>query len=76
MGRGIQKGANFAIAQDESASFIGPDRLQLRGAHITAGRSFAIAEWNSGKPAPGEIVAFTRYGGRSNRPPVTHAPCD
>lgn len=69
MGRGIQNGANFAVAQDGSASFIGPDRLMLRGAHVTAGRSFKLAEWNSGKPAPGEIVAFTRYGGRIERPP-------
>lgn len=64
MGRGIQNGANFAIAQDESASFIGSDRLMLRGAHITTSASFELAEWNSGKPALGEIVGFTRYGGR------------
>jgi hypothetical protein len=64
MGRGIQNGANFAVAQDGSASFTGPDQLMLRGAHIRASNPFDIAEWNSGKPAPGEIVAFTRYGGR------------
>ena len=63
MGRGIQNGANFAIANDETASFIGPDRLAIRASHAAMARRTPLAEWNSGRPARGEIVAYTRYGG-------------
>ena len=63
MGRGIQNGANFAIASDETASFIGPDRLAIRAQHAAMARRTLLAEWNSGRPGRGEIVGFTRYGG-------------
>jgi hypothetical protein len=69
MGRGIQNGANFAITQDEAASFLGPDRLLIKGGHAATDRPFRLAEWNSGKPEVGEIVGFTRYGGRVEPPP-------
>ena len=72
MGRGIQNGANFAISQDEAASFLGPDRLLIRGAHVTSASPFKLAEWNSGKPSVGEVVGYTRYGGRVE-PPADNA---
>ncbi len=68
-GRGIQNGVNFAVGDDEDKSFVGPERLEITGAHRRERRRFTLSEWNSGRPEPGEIVAFTRFGGSVESPP-------
>jgi hypothetical protein len=66
---GLQNGASFAIAQDESAAYIDTERVGGSGKNVATKRSFTIAEWNTGEPKGGDIVAFTAYGGQAERPP-------
>ncbi|HEX7247053.1 MAG TPA: phosphodiester glycosidase family protein [Actinomycetota bacterium] len=64
MGRGAQRGVSFALTHDEAASYLGPEPLAIDGKDVTSGALFELAGWNSGKPDPGELAAYTRYGGR------------
>ena len=66
---GLQNGASFAIAQDESAAYIDTERVGGSGKNVATNRSFSIAGWNTGAPKGTGIVAFTAYGGRAERPP-------
>ena len=66
---GLQNGARFAIAQDESAAYIDTERVAGSGKNVATKRSFSIAGWNTGAPKGASIAAFTAYGGQAERPP-------
>jgi Phosphodiester glycosidase len=70
MGRGIQVGANFAMSQDETSSFLGPPQPAIEGRLAAEGVTFPVGEWNSAAPERDEIAGFTAYGGKVRRPPV------
>ena len=64
MGRGAQRGVSFALTQDETASYLGPERLEIEGNNVTTSTLFELAGWNSGMPDLGELAGYTSYGGR------------
>ena len=64
MGRGAQRGVSFALSRDESASYLGPERLEIDGKDLTTSALFELAGWNSGTPDLGELAGYTSYGGR------------
>ncbi len=66
---GLQSGGSFAVSKDETNVYLGPEALQMRGADVTAGTSFAVASSNSGAPGNGEVAAFTPAGGSLEKPP-------
>ncbi|HEY6566178.1 MAG TPA: phosphodiester glycosidase family protein [Actinomycetota bacterium] len=67
---GLQGGASFAISQDETQSFIDTEEVTVGGRNLTTKDHFPVAEWNTGPPVGGEVVAFTPYGGSAERPPA------
>lgn len=69
LSRGLQVGTNFAMRDDEAASYVDTPRLALTGLHVPSGSTFRIAGWNSTTPAPGAIAGYTAYGGGAVRPP-------
>ena len=64
MGRGVQRGVSFALTQEETASYLGPEPLAVDGKDVTTGVLFELDGWNSGKPDLGALAGYTRYGGR------------
>jgi hypothetical protein len=64
MGRGAQRGVSFALTQDETASYLGQERLEIDGKDVTTSALFELGGWNSGAPDLGELAGYTSYGGR------------
>jgi hypothetical protein len=66
---GLQNGASFAISHDETAVYVGKDRVTVSGRNLDTKAKFAVAEFNTGGPKGSSIVGNSPYGGSAERPP-------
>ena len=65
-------GRNFAVSQDESATYIGHPEVIGAATEGDAGTTYPVARVNNGAPGPEEVAAFTRQGGSVERAPDGH----
>ena len=54
----LADGRNFAVSRDQSTAYTGPPRVDLIVREGHGGR-FRATRWNDGRPAVGEIAAFS-----------------
>jgi Phosphodiester glycosidase len=67
---GRNVGATFAISKDEANLYLKAGvKPTATGVNTATGRTFTVEEWNSDRPANGEIAAFSAAGGGVQRPP-------
>ncbi len=66
---GLQKGASFAIRQDEAGSYVGRERVVVKGRNLTLRTNFPVRGYNTGDPTANNLVAYTPYGGAGFEPP-------
>jgi hypothetical protein len=62
-------GLSFAVTRDESAVLFGLQSLAVTLTDQASGRAHTIDRWNTGDPAPGELVGFSPLGGTLELPP-------
>jgi Phosphodiester glycosidase len=67
---GLQGGASFAISQDETHAYVADQKATVTGENLTTKAKFSVLDFNTGKPAGGDIVGYTSYGAKAERPPV------
>lgn len=71
MTKGLQKGSNFAIRADETASWVRESDPSITALKTWNGQTFQVNEWNSdNSPRAGEIHGYTDVGGSSYLPPT------
>lgn len=66
---GRQTGPGFG-AEIGGTGIVGVVHPRVWGRDETTGRTFGLAHVNAGEPGPSQVVAFTPYGGRAERPPA------
>lgn len=65
-----QLGTLFAITANERRTFFGKPAVSIVVSDLASPASYAIARWNDGPPALGEIVGFSPLGGTLEPPPA------
>jgi hypothetical protein len=65
----IQRGPLFGLSRGRVRAYLGKPELRLTMADRSVGRTWRIARWNQGPPAPGEIAGYSRLGGALEEPP-------
>lgn len=66
----LSGGKNFAIRDDETASYIGSSFPSVRAVRLATGETFGIDRWNTGAPSVGEIIAYTDDAAGAASPPT------
>ena len=59
----VQQGPLFALSMDERRAYLGKPDLRISLIDRGSARSWRIARWNQGPPAPGEIAGYSPIGG-------------
>ena len=65
---GRQAGVSLGFRRDEKGATIARSPLRLTATDLTAKTSYKISAWNTGAPTTDQVVGFSWYGGRYEKP--------
>jgi len=68
MQTGSRAGVSFGYRQDEKGATIGHHPLRISA--TSKGATVAVSSWNTGGPTTDQVVGYSWYGGRYERPSV------
>jgi hypothetical protein len=65
---GRQVGVSVGFRRDEKGATIGHLPLRVTATDTTAKTSYKLSAWNTGTPATDEVIGYSWYGGRYEKP--------
>ena len=65
---GPKPGISFGYRRDEQGGTIGYHPLRISATDNATKTSFSVSSWNTGAPATDEIVGYSWYGGKYEKP--------